>query len=144
MSSRRHEQAEREMIAREVSDFVKVMASGGGIYLAFIGPWQLFKTHNHPWGLAVLAVFANLIGALIVLAIVATKVSESRKKNTGRNKIKTRASATAPPATTSAAHAAALKFESWARSVAASDIGLHEIPDVLLRSRVKEIRDGRL
>ena len=80
MSSRRHEQAEREMVAREAGDFVKLMASIAAIYLFSVGPWQLFQAHHRPWGLALLAVIVNIIGGLIVILIIAVKVNSSRAK----------------------------------------------------------------
>jgi hypothetical protein len=81
MSSRRHEQAEREMVAHEAGDAIKFFAGLFALFFVFPGPWILWNAHGHAWGLALLAVVANLLGALVVAAIVAVKVSEARKKS---------------------------------------------------------------
>jgi len=47
VSSRRHEQAEREMIVREVMDGAKGWALWIGGFLLVAWPWYLFKDHNH-------------------------------------------------------------------------------------------------
>lgn len=46
MTSRRHEQAEREMIAPEVMDGAKGRALRIGGFLPVAWPWYLFKDHN--------------------------------------------------------------------------------------------------
>jgi uncharacterized YccA/Bax inhibitor family protein len=84
VSSRRHEQAERQAVEQAVTDYAKL---GGVIVLvigvAFVvgGPWIEWNRYGHQWGWAVLGVFDDLIGALVVAAIVAIKVSDAREKN---------------------------------------------------------------
>ena len=139
MSSRRHEQAEREAIEEAVTDYAKLagFAIVGTLALVVIcGPWVEWKQHGHQWGWALLGVFDDLICSLIVIAIIAAKVGEARDKQPKKTK-----PALLPSA--GASYPAAQAFEKRARRVAASTIELRDIDNSLLRARVKNIREGR-
>ena len=81
MSSPRHEQAEGEMIADEVGGLVKVVSFPLlMILLLFWAPWHTWGEHGHVWGLSVLSVLTNLIGGLIIIAVIASETLDSRRR----------------------------------------------------------------
>jgi hypothetical protein len=140
MSSRRHEQAEREAIEEVVTDYAKLAGVVIALSVACLvlgGPWAEFKEHGHQWGWALLGVVDDLIGAAILAAIIAVKVGEAKQKNAARAR-PTTVRAPAPP------NRSVQVFEERAQRVAATTIELRDIDDVLLRSRVKKIRERRV
>jgi hypothetical protein len=108
-----------------------------GIFFVVGGPWVEWKQHGHQWGWAVLGVFDDLVGALIAVAFIATKISENESKN------KTVQTRTSKPAATAEVNRSALAFEARAQRVSASTIELRDIDNPMLRARVKNIREGR-
>jgi hypothetical protein len=141
VSSRRHEQAERQAVEQAVTDYVKL---GGvillicGICFVLGGPWVEWNRYGHQWGWAVLGVFDDLVGAAVAVAFIAVKISESKSKA-----VRPKTSGPAIPAATAEVNHIALAFEARAQRVAASTIELRDIDNSMLRARVKNIREER-
>lgn len=136
MSSRRHEQAEREAVKQVATDYAQLwglILLAAVIFFIIGGPWVEWDQHGHQLGWAVLGVFDDLLGAAILALIIAVKTGNMRSSKSN------------PPRAPAAAmgNRAAPAFEERARRVAASTIELRDIDNSLLRARVKNIREGR-
>jgi uncharacterized YccA/Bax inhibitor family protein len=83
VSSRRHEQAERQAVEQVATDYAKLAGFAVlaiGVILVVAGPWVEWNKHGHQWGWAVLGVFDDLLGLLIVAAIIVANLHVSGSK----------------------------------------------------------------
>jgi hypothetical protein len=94
LSSRRHEEAERQAVKQVATDYAQfwgLVLVAAGVILLFGGPWFEWDKHGHQWGWAVLGVFGDLLGTaiavLIIMVIISNAQSKKRKAATSGAKL---------------------------------------------------------